>query len=199
MHYLKKNTARSLAAARARANARGDDTVLAPSVVRDLVAAFTQEIVARHDKLREVLADNDEAYYTLRKESRASNMAHDYAREQGKSEDDERIPAAYLSAEVDSLRGTLLAIASHMGVEHDYDNGNLLTSRDAGKLMDRVLARWHRVELAATRHGWAGMDGLPEEHLDGEVARWRARALTAQDAALASLASLPRSRGNIGD
>jgi hypothetical protein len=192
MHYLKKrNTARALAAARARA--RREDALPAPSIVRDLVAAFTEEIVTRHEKLRDAYADNDEAYYTIRKESRASNMAHDYAREQGKSEDDERIPAAYLSGEVDSLRGTILAIAAHMGVEHDYDNGNLLTSRDAGKLMDRVLARWHRVELAATRHGWTGDDGLPEEHLDGEVSRWRARAITAQDA------TMPRLRGHIGD
>lgn len=191
MHYLKKkNTARALAAARARA--RREDALPAPSTVRDLVAAFTQEIVTRHEKLRDAYADNDEAYYMLRKESRASNMAHDYAREHGKSEDDERLPSVYLSGEVDAMRDALLSIAEHMGVPRE---ATLLTSRGTGKLLDAVLARWQRVELAATRHGWKGDDGLPEEHLDGEVSRWRARAITAQDASF----PLPRSRGSIGD
>jgi len=189
MHYLKKrNTARALAAARARA--RRENTLPAPSIVRDLVAAFTEEIVTRHEKLRDAYADNDEAYYTLRKESRASSMAHDYAREHGKSEDDERLPSVYLSGEVYAMRDALLSIAEHMGVPSEE---TLLTSRGTGKLLDAVLARWQRVELSATRHGWKGDDGLPEEHLDGEVSRWRARAVTAQDA------SFPRARGNIGD
>jgi hypothetical protein len=156
----------------------------APSLVRELVAAFSEEIVKRHDEHRDTLRDvQEDAEYAserLTKTASLLNRTHACARAQGKNEDDERLPGHYLETELVAFRGALLLVAEHLGVPHDYGMDNLLTSADMNVLVTRMIDRWQRVCNAATRHGWRGEDGLPEEHLDAELTRWKARSLAAE-------------------
>jgi hypothetical protein len=170
----------------------------APSLVRELVAAFSEEIVKRHDEHRDTLRDAQEEVEYVRERSRKTanllNRTHECARAQGKDEDDERLPGHYLEAELVAFRGALLLLAEKMGVPHDYGMDNLLTSKGSATLALSILLRWQRVEAAATRHGWEGTDGLPEEHLDAELARWKARSIQAEQDA-----SHYRPRAKAGD
>jgi len=97
--------------------------------------------------------------------------------------------------------------ARHM--EEEAENGYrearetrnaLVRGGEAATLTDAVVKRWLSVTAAAARHGWPGTDGLPEEHLDAEVSRWKARALTSeQDAEHFVPRSTRPIRSQVGD
>ena len=124
--------------------------VPASSLVREIIAAFSEEIVKRHDLhrdvLRDVQEDADYARERLTKTANLLNRTHDCARAQGKDEDDERLPGHYLEAELVAFRDALLLLAEKMGVPHAYDMDNLLTSKGSTTLAQSILLRWQRVE-----------------------------------------------------
>lgn len=168
-----------------------------------LVSAFTNEIVTLNDQRRGALTEVAEG----REEQRETQEALDNTREslrrmcesarrQGQQEDDERDPDWFYDCELVSFRGALTRLAERMGVSHDYGVEKLLTGDEAETLALRIYERWQRVENAAKRYGWQTEDGWPEEHLDAEVARWRARAFNAEQE---FESCPPRPRARAGD
>jgi hypothetical protein len=149
-----------------------------PIHTRELVAAFCTEVIVRHDRARHMEEEAENAYREAREARNALHYAEESARMQGRDDDDPREPLAYLESELNHMRGLLLRIADNMGVS--FADLGFVTSDPASTVTNAIVARWERVCAAATRHGWKGADDLPEEHLDAEVARWKARALTAE-------------------
>jgi hypothetical protein len=89
-----------------------------------------------------------------------------------------------------------MRLAERMGVPHDYGVEKLLTGDEAETLAIRIYERWQRVEDTAKRYEWPADDGLPEEHLDAEIARWKARAINAEQG---FDSPPPRPRARAGD
>jgi hypothetical protein len=163
----------------------------------EIVAAFCVELLAKHERARHMEEEAENGYREARETRNALVRVGEVAEMQGWNHHDEREPLAYLETEIVHLRGLLFRIADYMGIRY---TGELLTSGEAATLTDAVVKRWLSVTAAAARHGWPGTDGLPEEHLDAEVSRWKARALTSeQDAEHFVPRSTRPIRSQVGD